>query len=102
MLVFIAEDTTVIKVLSLNSRAWQASFLNVLAMALQLFTLCTTKNIGGISLGMLGIFLYVQVTFAQVGHRDKSWALFWGMAASALLTTTIIIFVLYLRFVSPR
>ncbi len=89
------------KLLSLNSRAWSASFFNVAAMALQLRALWTTKNVGGISLGMMVIFLYVQITFAQVGYRDKSWALFWGMVFSAIFTAAIIAFVLFVRFFSP-
>jgi hypothetical protein len=88
------------KFFSLDNRAWSASFVNILAMALQFWTLLTTRNVGGISLGMLAIFLYVQITFAQVGRRDKSWALFWGMAISAVITTTIILFVIYVRFFS--
>jgi hypothetical protein len=86
------------KIFSLNNRAWSASFFNVLAMALQFWTLWTTRNIGGISLGMMAIFLYVQITFAQIGRRDKSWALFWGMVFSAIFTMAIIAFVLYARF----
>ena len=89
------------EILSLNNRAWSASFFNVLAMALQFYTLWTTKNVGGVSLGMLAIFVYVQTTFAQVGYRDKSWALFWGMVVSAFITTAIVLLVVYVRFFGP-
>lgn len=89
------------KLLSLDNRAWSASFFNVLAMASQFWTLWTTRNIGGTSLVMMVIFLYVQITFAQVGYRTKSRALFWGMVVSALFTTAIIVLMLYVRFFGP-
>ncbi len=66
----------------------------------QFWALWTTNNVGGTSLGMLAIFLYVQITFAQLGHRDKSWALFWGMAISGVITSAIIVLVVYVRFFS--
>lgn len=85
------------KLFSLENRAWSASFFNIAAMALQFWTLWTTRNPGGLNFGMLAIFLYVQVTFAQVGYRDKSWALFWGMVFSAIFTTAIIVLTLCIR-----
>jgi len=33
------------------------------------------------------------VIFAQVGYRDRSWALFWGMVVSVLFTAVIIVMV---------
>ena len=90
------------KLLSLDNRAWSASFFNILAMALQFWTLWTSRRVEGVSLGMMVIFLYVQITFGQVGYRTKSRALFWGMVFSALFTTAIIALVLYVRFVSPQ
>ena len=90
------------KLFSLDSRAWSASFFNVLAMGLQFWTLWMTKNVGGVSLGMMVIFLYVQITFGQVGYRTKSRALFLGMVFSAMFTTAIIALVLYVRFISPH
>ncbi len=88
------------KLFSLDGRAWSASFVNIVAMALQFWALWTTNNVGGTSLGMLAIFLYVQITFAQLGRRDKSWALFWGMAISGVITTAIILFVVYIKYFS--
>ncbi|MEK7200977.1 MAG: hypothetical protein AAB672_02515 [Patescibacteria group bacterium] len=90
------------KLFSLDNRAWSASFFNILAMALQLWTLWTTKSVEGVSLGMMVIFLYVQITFGQVGYRTKSLALFWGMVFSAIFTTAIIVLVLYVRFFRPH
>ncbi len=77
------------KIFSLDSRVWAASFLNVAAMASQLWTLLSTKNATGVSLTMLIIFICVQLTFAQVGYKAKVWGQFWGMIASAAITTTI-------------
>jgi len=77
------------QILSLDGRAWSANFCNVAALALQLYTVVATRNVGGLNLGMLVIFLYVQITFAQVGYRDKSRALFWGMALSVAIIAIV-------------
>ena len=89
------------RLLTLEGRAWSASFLNVAAMALQLFALWNTWSLKGVSVGMLGIFLYVQITFAQVGRRDKSSALFWGMVASAALIASSMVLAAYIFFTGP-
>lgn len=85
------------KLFSLNNRAWSASFFNVVAMFLQFWAIWSTRNSGGVSLGMMAIFLYVQITYAQVGYRDKSWALFWGMILSACFTVSVIVLTIVLR-----
>lgn len=90
------------KILSLDSRAWSASFLNAAAMANGFWTLWTSRNVSGTSLVMMAIFLYVQITYAQVGYKTKSLALLWGMVISAVFTTAIIVFVLYIRFFHPH
>jgi len=90
------------KLLSLDNRAWSASFLNAAAMANGFWTVWTSRNVSGTSLVMMVIFLYVQVTYAQIGYRDKSRALFWGMVVSAVFTIAIILFVLYFRFFRPH
>jgi hypothetical protein len=84
------------KVFSLNSRAWSASILNVFAMASAFWTLWSSHDAKGTSFIMLGLFLYVQITFAQTGYRDKSWALFCGMVFSAFFTVgCIVLAILY-------
>ncbi|MEY4731513.1 MAG: hypothetical protein RL681_459 [Candidatus Parcubacteria bacterium] len=83
--------------LSLDGLAWSASFVNVLAMALQLRALVKSRETKGTSLGMLIIFVYVQTVFCFVGHRSGQQALFWGMLLSGVITTTIFGFVVYLR-----
>ncbi len=87
------------KVLSLDSLAWSASFLNVGAMALQFYTLVKAWNAAGVSLGMLGIFCFVQATYMMVGYRSKQWALFWGMAFSLAFTSIDAGIVVYLKYV---
>lgn len=77
--------------------AWSASFVNILAMALQLKTLVTTRETKGVSLGMMGIFAYVQSVFCLVGFHEKQWALFVGMLGSVFITTSIVVYVLRLR-----
>ena len=86
---------------SLENRAWSASFLNVLAMVSQFSALCTTGRADGVSLVMLAIFLFVQITFAQQAYQKKMWALFWGMVLSFVFTAASTIFVIYVRFVAP-
>ena len=85
------------RLLSLENRAWSASFFNVLAMALQFRALWKSWDPSGLSLGMLVIFLYVQVTFAQVGRKTKERALFWGMVLSAAFTTAIVVLSIWIR-----
>ncbi len=80
-----------VRSLSLEKRVWSAGFLNVLAMALQLIAILSTKDVSGISRSMLLIFIYVQLTFAQAGWRHKEWGQFWGMAGSAAITSTILV-----------
>lgn len=79
------------KIVSLEKRVWSAGALNVLAMAFQLWAILSTKNASGLSRGMLLIFVYVQITFAQAGWKHKEWGQFWGMIVSATITTTIFI-----------
>lgn len=85
------------RLLSLEARVWSASILNAVAVGAQLWTLAVTKNPAGLSLIMLGIFLYMQVTYAQLGFRTKQRAMFWGMAASAFFTSAIIVLALLFR-----
>lgn len=85
------------RLLSLEARVWSASILNAVAVGAQLWTLVVTKNPAGLSLIMLGIFLYMQVTYAQLGFRTKQRAMFWGMAASAAFTSAIIVLALLFR-----
>lgn len=79
------------KIVSLEKRVWSAGALNVLAMTFQLWAILSTKNASGLSRGMLLIFVYVQITFAQAGWRHKEWGQFWGMIASSAITTTIFV-----------
>jgi len=85
------------KLFSLDNRTWSASFFNVVAMASALWALLNAKNANGTSLLMLFIFLYVQITYAQLGYRSRSQALLWGMVLSAVCTVGCILRVLILR-----
>jgi uncharacterized protein with PQ loop repeat len=86
------------KLFSLDSRVWSASFLNVVAMGSQLHALWITRNADSMSLVMLVIFMYVQVTFTQLGYRNKSWGLFWGMLICLVITILITILTLHLKY----
>lgn len=76
---------------SLENRVWAASFLNVAAMGFQLWAVLSLGSVAGLSRMMLVIFLFVQVTFAQVAAEKKIVGQFWGMVVSALITTILLI-----------
>ncbi|MBI4020862.1 MAG: hypothetical protein HY369_01330 [Candidatus Aenigmarchaeota archaeon] len=81
----------------LEARVWSASILNAVFMASQLRTLLVTRDATGLDLVMLAGFCYMQVTFAQLGWHTRQWAMFLGMAASALITAAIFILALAFR-----
>lgn len=88
------------KILTLDGRAWIATALNAVAMGFQLFALLKAgpEATKGISLITMAIFLYGQITFAQIGKRDSVPHLKWGMIASALITTVIVGYCIWHRF----
>lgn len=88
--------------ITLDNIAWLASFLNILAMALQFWKLIKKWDATGVSLGMLAIFCFVQGTYMMVGYRSQQWALFWGMVFSLLLTAASACLSFYLQHIKPR
>lgn len=80
---------------SLDGRVWSASILNAVLVAHQLLTVLRSHSTEGLSLVMMIGFLYMQVTYTQLGHKTKNWAMFWGMAASAVFNTAIIAYALW-------
>lgn len=85
------------KFFTLDGRVWSASILNVIALALQLRALLWGGDPSTISKGMLLIFIYMQVTFAQAGYRTKMWGQFWGMSVSAVISGTMLVLTFTLR-----
>jgi uncharacterized protein with PQ loop repeat len=88
--------------ITLDNIAWLASFLNILAMALQFWKLIKKWDATGVSLGMLAISCFVQGTYMMVGYRSQQWALFWGMVFSLLLTAASACLSFYLQHIKPR
>lgn len=77
--------------LSLDTRLWISSFLNVVALAFGLWSIVKAGNVKGQSPYMYAIFLFMQITFAEAGYRNQLWGQFWGMAASAVITVIVLI-----------
>lgn len=78
------------KFFSLDYRVWVAGFLNVVAMLFQLAAIIQAGSTAGVSRAMLVIFLFVQLTFAQVGWRTNVMGQFWSMILSAGVTTAVL------------
>ncbi len=70
-------------------------------MAQGLQAVLTAQNTDSVSIRMYLAFLFIQVTFAEVGLRDRSWALFVGMVLSAIFTGSLIVYVVYVRNIVP-
>ena len=79
------------KIFGLDTRVWSAGGFNVLAWAVQLESVVRTKSVSGLSLTMLVLAIYIQLTFAQVGWREKAWGQFWGMIIGAVLTSIVLL-----------
>lgn len=76
--------------ISLDSRLWVSSILNVIAVGCGLISILATRSVQGQSPIMYGMFLFMQITYAEAGYRNKLWGQFWGMAASAVITSVIL------------
>jgi uncharacterized protein with PQ loop repeat len=79
------------KFISLDYRIWVAGILNVVAMVFQLAAVIQAGSTAGLSRAMLVIFLFVQLTFAQVGWRTNVMGQFWSMILSAVITTVVLV-----------
>ena len=80
-----------------DSIIWTAGLVNVGAMLPQLYQIVTTRNVEGLSLGMFVTYFFIQVAFSLQGffRRDKMLMVCLGL--SAVVSVTIIGFVVYLR-----
>lgn len=78
------------RLLSLDSRLWISSFLNVFALASGLWSIVSAQSVRGQSPIMYLMFLFMQLTFAEAGYKKKLWGQFWGMAASAVITIIVL------------
>ena len=76
---------------------WVVGMVNVTAMLPQLFNIWATRETAGLSLEMFGIYLGIQIVFAGEGFFKRSRALMVTMILSALVTTTLILSVLWIR-----
>ena len=80
-----------------DSIIWTAGLVNVGAMLPQLYQIVTTWNVESLSLGMFVTYFFIQVAFSLQGffRRDKMLMVCLGL--SAVVSATIIGFVVYLR-----
>ncbi len=69
------------------------AILNPIALLPQLYTVATSDDVGGVSIGMFSLFFLIQCVFALVAIKGKNIGAFVGMALSALLSMTIIVLV---------
>lgn len=78
------------RLLSLDARLWFSSFLNFLALTNGLWSIWKAQTVQGQSAIMYGMFLFMQLTFAEARYKKKLWGQFWGMAASAVITIIVL------------
>ena len=78
------------KLLSLDSRMWISSTLNVIGVGFGLLAILQAGHIKGQSPMMYSIFLFIQVTYAESGYKMKIWPQFWGMSVSAVISIIIL------------
>ena len=76
---------------------WTVGIINVTAMLPQLWQVLVTRETAGLSLAMVGVYGGIQVMFSVEGYFTRNVMLFVCMALSALVSTTLIGIVLYLR-----
>lgn len=65
-------------------------FINPIALIPQIWSSVTAPNVEGISIGMLAIFIAIQIVVSLQGIRIKSSSMFLSMAISAVESATII------------
>ena len=85
------------RLMSVQSRSYLAGFGNALVLLLQLIQIVQTHKVTGLSIPMFVGFLFIQVTFMEVGWRLKQYGQFLGMLCSAVITIAIIILTLQWR-----
>ena len=78
--------------LSLKNRMWAASILNAVALASELMTLYRNNSAKELSLTMVSIFLFMQITYMEQGVRTRSFSLAIGMFLSAAISVIMFIF----------
>ncbi len=69
------------------------SILNPLALVPQLGTVIVSSNVGGVSIGMWVIFVFIQSAFTLVAVKNRNLSMFLSMAVSVLISISIIIIV---------
>jgi uncharacterized protein with PQ loop repeat len=76
---------------------WLAGIVNVGAMLPQLWQIIKTHETKGLSLGMVGIYFFIQIAFSLQGFFRRDKMLMWCLGLSALVSAIIISMVVYLR-----
>ena len=84
--------------LSFDGRVWSASLLNALFLGFQLVKILQTKSVESVSLIMFAGFLYMQITYLQLGIKTRQKGLIVGMLLSAIADSCIIFLTIYYRY----
>ena len=77
---------------------WIAGVVNVGAMVPQLYKIIETRNVDGLALPMFVTYLCVQVALSLDGYFKKNKMLMVCLGLSAVVSVTIILSILYLRY----
>lgn len=76
---------------------WVVAVVNVTAMLPQLWSILSTNNVEGLSLSMIGIYLFVQVGLTLDSYFKRNVPMQWCFFVSGLVSVAIIFATLYLR-----
>jgi hypothetical protein len=88
----------IVNLFSLENQMWFASLLNAGLVFHQLYTLYKKQTAEGLSLVMMGGFLYMQVIYAIHGYNTKNEAMLIGMGLSAIFNIIILLGALHLKY----
>ena len=88
------------KIKNLAFHVWLAGAVNVIALLAQFYTLLAESSSKGYSITMGSLMLYVQITYALVGRKNKDKGLEVCMWLSALINIAIIVTATILRHLS--
>ena len=80
-----------------NSVMWVMGFVNVVALLPQPIAILRTHNVSGVSVLMLVLFFFIQVSVAIESYIKRSYGLMTSMIISAVLSATTISLVFYYR-----
>ncbi|MBI4458223.1 hypothetical protein HY633_04630 [Candidatus Uhrbacteria bacterium] len=80
-----------IKLFSLESRLWAANIINVVAMFTGLLKVIEVHSGASVSVLMYGMFAFIQITFAEMAWKNRSYTTFGGMMICFCVSLTIMV-----------